>query len=221
MGSYAEQVARSGDDPNKRLEPMRSFLLFARKEGFTKANLSVHLRFSFQTSKRKTATKGHKHREMALTAQGYEELKRELEALKKERPRAQEEIRRAAADKDVRENAPLEAAREYHGHLESRIRELEGIIDAAKIEESNREPAMTVSHGNMVTIRDLDSGEMLNYTLVDPREVNPTRGKISFVSPVGKALMGKAVGEVIAVDVPAGRINYRIEKIEPEKTSKN
>lgn len=219
IGIYAEQLARSGSDVNEKLEPVRNFLLFVKKSGLTKTNLAVHLRVSAPTSRKKagskTASHAHKHSEMTLTAQGYEDLKKELEALKKDRPRAQEEIRRAAADKDVRENAPLEAAREFHGHLEGRIRELESILKGSTIIQDNGQPAATVVQGNKVTIRDLESGQSLCYSLVDPREVNPAKGKISVASPVGRALMGKAVGAIVGVEAPAGLIHYQIEKIEP------
>lgn len=219
IGVYAEQLARSGSDMNEKLEPVRSFLLFLKKAGLTKTNLAVHLRSSTPTSRRKAASKAashaHKHTEMTLTAQGYEDLKKELETLKKDRPRAQEEIRRAAADKDVRENAPLEAAREFHGHLEGRIRELESILTGSTVIQADGQPAATVTQGNKVTIRDLESGKSLCYSLVDPREVNPAKGKISVASPVGRALMGKAVGIIVGVEAPAGLIHYQIEKIEP------
>ncbi|MBI4289181.1 MAG: transcription elongation factor GreA [Chloroflexi bacterium] len=218
LGAYADQLARSGSDINGKLEPVRGFLIFAKKSGLVQSNLSVHLRVSGQASRRKATSKtskGNAGDEMSLTAQGLEELKRELESLKKERPKAQLEIQRAAADKDVRENAPLEAAREFHGHLEGRIRELESIIKGSRVIEGDGKPAIAVTQGNKVTIRDLESGETLCYSLVDPREVNPGKGKISFVSPVGKALMGKSVGAVVGVTAPAGLIHYRIEKIEP------
>lgn len=213
LGGYAESIARSGSDSARRLEPVKALLRFAKKEGFTKTNLATDLRASTQVTKRKTSGKGIRRREMVLTAHGHGELKRELEELKKERPKIQEEVRRAAADKDVRENAPLEAAREHHGHVESRIRELERILESAKIIDENGQKTITVSPGNTVTIQDMETGEVFDCALVDPQEVNPAQGKISFASPVGKALLGKVAGEVVPVDVPAGRIHYKIEKI--------
>lgn len=213
LGGYAESIAISGSDSVRKLEPVKALLLFAKKEGFTKHNLATHLRASTQVSKKKTSGKGHKRREMALTAQGYEELKKELEELKQERPKIQEEVRRAAADKDVRENAPLEAAREHHGHVESRIHELERILESAKIMDDNGQKAITVSPGSTVTIQDMETGQVFDCALVDPQEVNPAQGKISFASPVGKALLGKSVGEVIGVNVPDGLIHYKVEKI--------
>lgn len=214
IARYAEHVARSGSDPMKKLEPVRVFLAFAKKQGLTKTNLSVHLRLKLPTAKGKTSGKGGL-RETALTAQGYKALKQELDSLKKERPRVQEEIRQAAADKDVRENAPLEAAREHLGYVASRIRELEAIIGNAQVMKAQTQPVIAVSQGHKVTVRELESGETFSYILVDPQEVNPAKGKISVVSPVGKALLGKGTGAVIEVAAPAGHIHYRIEKVEP------
>lgn len=213
LGGYAESIAISGSDSARKLEPVKALLLFAKKEGFTKHNLATHLRASTQVSKKKTSGKGHRRRETTLTAQGYEEKKQELEDLKKERPKIQDDIQKARADKDVRENAPLDAAREHQSHVESRIRDLEKMLESAQIIDGNGLKAITVAAGNTVTIQDMETGKVFDCALVDPQEVNPAQGKISFVSPVGKALLGKTVGEVIEVNVPDGLIHYKIEKI--------
>ena len=82
-----------------------------------------------------------------LTSQGYEEIKNKLAALKEERPKIAEELRRAAADKDFRENAPLEAAREKQGHIEGQIRELENTVKRAKVVEATYRERTANHHG--------------------------------------------------------------------------
>jgi transcription elongation factor GreA len=148
-----------------------------------------------------------------LTRQGYDELKAELTALKDKRTQAIDEIRKAAADKDFRENAPLEAAREQRGHLEGRIRELEEILKSATIIDDEHKSTLKAGIGDKVVLRNLASDEELYYMLVSPREVDPTKGKISSASPVGKAVIGRAEGEVIEVVVPAGKLRYQVEQI--------
>jgi len=215
VGYYAESVSKAhkGSDFARKLEPVKKLLSFAKKEGFTRDNLATHLRASAQASKNKASSKVHKRRETTLTAKGYEEKKLELEDLKKERPKIQDDIQKARADKDVRENAPLDAAREHQGHVESRIRDLEKMLESAAIIDENGQKSITVSAGGTVTIQDMETGVVFDCVLVDPQEVNPAQGKISFISPVGKALMGRSVGDVVGVNVPDGLIHYKIEKI--------
>ena len=149
-----------------------------------------------------------------MTQQGYDELKNELAALLSKRPEAIDEMRRAAADKDFRENAPLDAAKERRGHLEGRIMELEETLSSAVTIDGKREGTLKVGLGDSIVLEDLVSGEELRYTLVSPREVDPAKGKISGASPIGRATIGKGEGEAVEVTVPAGRLRYRIKQIE-------
>lgn len=214
VGGYAEWAAALGGDPAKRLEPVKAFLNFLKKEGLTQSNLAVHLRVRKAAPKKASAS--HRRRDsQSLSAEGYEEIRQKLEAFKAERPKMAEEIRRAMADKDFRENAPLDAAREQQGHLEARIRELEAVLQAAEIAEAKPQAMSKVEWGGRVTLQDMASGEKLVYMLVDPGEANLAKGKISVASPLGKAILGWGEGEVVEVEAPAGRLHYRIEKVEP------
>ena len=85
---------------------------------------------------------------------------------------------------------------------------------SAVIIDEKQENSLRVDIGNSIILRDLDSGEELNYMLVSPREVDPTKGKISNVSPIGKAVIGKEQGETVEIEAPAGRLRYRIKRIE-------
>ena len=214
VANYAERLSLSDTDFVRKLELIRAFLIYAKKAGWSKSNLAIHLKGRKGQARFQAPSKRGSPRTIVLTQQGYVELEAELAVLKSKRPQAIEEMRRAAADKDFRENAPLEAAREQRGHLEGRIRELEETLKLAVVIGKKQEAALKVSLGNNVILRALDSGEELRYTLVSPTEVDPTKGKISIASPIGKAIIGRGQGEVIEVMAPAGKLRYQIKLIE-------
>ncbi len=214
VASYAEQLSVSDTDYAQRLEIIRAFLAYARKAGWSQTNLATHLK----TRKAKAgphAAAGRGLREAAsLSRQRYDELAAELDNLKQRSRELIGEIQRAAADKDFRENAPLAAAREERGHVEGRIKELEETLKAATIIGEKKEPALKTGIGDSIVLSDLDSGEELRYMIVDPREVNPLKGKISIASPLGKALLGRKDGDVVEINAPAGKLRYQIKRIE-------
>lgn len=217
VGEYGEGVSKSirssVTDPAKKIEPVRNFLTFAKKKRLTEVNLAPNLRVS-KTKKGPAVKRGHKEAaQVHLTSEGHAAMKSELETLKDERPRVVEQIRHAAADKDFRENAPLEAAREHQGQLEARIRELEATIKGATIMKEKTSITLRVGIGCTVGLCDLSSGEQLHYTMVSPSESNPTKGKLSIASPTGKALLDREVGAVVEVTAPVGTFLYRIEDI--------
>jgi len=211
VASYAERMEGSSANAMKKLEPVRAFLSYAKKEGFTRNNLAVHLRLKKGSPKQALPGKGRRET-VSLTLEGYQELKAELTALQRERPKIAEGIRRAAADKDFRENAPLDAAKDHQGMVEARIRELEAILKSAVTSEPMGSAKVTL--GSTVNLHDLTTGEDLRYTLVNPNEANPAKGKLSIASPTGKALLGRGKSDVIEVTAPAGTLRYRIESIE-------
>jgi len=137
----------------------------------------------------------------------------ELESLKMERPMIAEQIRLAAADKDVRENAPLEAARERQGHLEARIREIEATLGAATVMDDRPRATRTVGVGCRVRLSDMKSGDELTYRLVSPSEADPAQGRLSIASPTGKALLDHETGALVKVEAPVGTLQYRIDEI--------
>ncbi len=214
LSNYAEQIALSTAEPLKKLEPIKAFLNYAYKEGLLKTNLAAHLRVKKPPLRSASSSQRLPSSPVSLTPEGYAKLEAELEALKKERPRIAEELRRAAADKDFRENAPLEAAREYQRQVEARIKAIEEILKIAIIAEEKPTSATKATIGSIVVLQDLSSGEKVRYTLVSPTEAKPAAGKISTSSPIGKALIGREVGDTIEVSVPAGTLQYKIESIE-------
>ena len=214
VDDYTEQLSRSDTDYMKKLELVRAFLVYAKKKGWSKTNLSVHLKAKKGKTKITAPSRKGSVETVFLTRQGYTEMEAELAALKSKRLEVIEEIRRAAADKDFRENAPLQAAREERGQLEGRIMELQETIKSAVIIDKQEKSTLKVSVGDSVIICDLASGKELHYTLVSPSEVDPVRGRISSASPIGQAVIGRDEGEIVEVVAPAGKLRYQIKQIE-------
>jgi len=212
VASYGEQIISSA------AKPLKSFLSYTQKKGFSSINLTPHLRAK-KTSSKTAAIWQLGQAQVTLTAQGYAKLEKELASLKNQRSQVIEEIQKAAADKDFRENAPLAAAREQKSHLDGRIKELEATLSQAKIMGEDRYTARA-KFGDTVVLRDLSSDKEFSYTLVDPREANPANGKLSVASPLGKAILGKEKGQTIEVAAPAGAFRCLIENITATSTEK-
>ena len=214
VANYAEQLSLSDTDYTRKLELIRAFLIYAKKEGWSKPNLAAHLKAKkVKTGTQPLARQGLPET-IPLTKHGHAELEAELATLKSKRPQLIEEMRRAAADKDFRENAPLAAAREQRGHLEGRIRELEETLKAATIINKEQKSTAKVSIGDILVLCDLASGEELRYMIVNPKEVDPTQGKISSASPLGKALIGRGEGEIVEIAAPVGKLRYQVKQVE-------
>ena len=214
IANYAERLSISDAEYSKKLEIIRVFLAYAKKEGLTKLNLSTHLKSKKCKVKTSSNIKKDAPQKVALTPEGYEKVQNELEELKKQRPQAIEEVSKAAADKDFRENAPLDAAKERLSHLEGKIIELQEILKNSEIIDGSKKSTEKADIGDCIFLIDLSSQEKLEYTLVSAREYDPSKGKISGSSPLGKAIAGKCAGDHIEVIVPAGKLRYKIEKIE-------
>ncbi len=212
VGNYAERLSLSDTDYAGKLEMVRAFLTYAKKEKWSQANLAVHLKLRKGKPKANRVDASARPDVVTLTEEGFAKLNSELEELKQRRPALIADITRAAADKDVRENAPLEAAREAHGMVESRIREIEATLKAATLMDK-KQPSLKVSIGDSIVLVDLESNDEMHYTIVGPRETDPAKGKISGVSPVGKAVVGRREGDVVQVLVPAGKIDYQVKQI--------
>ena len=212
---YADWVGTGGKGALGKLEPVKTFLSFLKRKGLINASLASHVRAPKSKGRIKNPRNQASVEQAWLTEEGYHELTARLEALKEERGKIIIDIRRAMADKDFRENAPLDAAKERQGFIESMIRELEETLSSAvvggKPSSSNN---LQVALGNKVVLKDVDSGQEVAYTLVHSTEAAPGDGKISNVSPVGKALLDKQVGKEVFITVPKGTLHYIIERIE-------
>ena len=214
VANYAEQLSQSDADYLKKLELTRAFLSYVRKQGWSKTNLATHLK-ARKTKSQPASPQRQKRQPVSLTRQGYEEIKAELADFQEKRLGLIEDIRRSAADKDFRENAPLDAVKEQRGQVEGRIMELEEILGSAIIIDEVRETTPTASLGDNIILQDMASGDEVYYTLVSPSEVDAASGRISGASPIGKAIIGKVQGDVVEVTVPAGKQRYKIINIGP------
>jgi transcription elongation factor GreA len=150
-----------------------------------------------------------------MTREGFEELKDELEHLKKnERPKVVEAIEEARAHGDLSENAEYDAAKEKQGFIEGRIEELEGLISHAEIIDPADLSGDRVKFGATVTIFDFESDEEKTYQIVGDEEADIENNRISYTSPIAQALIGKQVAEEVTIDTPGGDKVVEITEVE-------
>ncbi len=214
VASYAEQLNVSDIDYEKKFEVLRAFFAYAKKLGWSRTNLATHLKTKKGKAGPSGAGKRGQPEAATLSQQRYDELVAELDALKTKSRELVKSIQLAAADKDFRENAPLDAAREERGHVEGRIKSLEDAIKSATIFDDKKKPAVKSGVGDSIVLSDLANGEELRYKIVDPRETDPLKGKISSASPLGKVLIGRSDGDTVEISVKAGKLRYQIKRIE-------
>jgi transcription elongation factor GreA len=144
-----------------------------------------------------------------ITLEGKKELENELVTLKARRGAVAEKISEARDFGDLSENAEYDAAREEQGLLETRIAEIEDIVNNADIIKASRK--QTIDLGSRVELK--TGGKAVNYIIVGPVEANPLEGKISNESPIGVALFGKKVGDSAVITTPKGSVTYKIAQI--------
>lgn len=149
-----------------------------------------------------------------LTREGYEKMMEELESLKKvKRREITKDIEHARSLGDLKENAEYHAAKEAMAYNEKRIAELEDKLSRTEIIDNSKMPADKAYIGAKVKLIDLDNSEELEYTLVSQDEADAVKGLISITSPVGKAIMGHKIDDIIKIEVPAGALSYKIVAI--------
>ena len=150
-----------------------------------------------------------------LSQEGYDNLKAELDTLKSEdRPRIINQIAEARDKGDLSENAEYDAAKEAQGLLEARIAKLENDVANARVLDEADMDISTVHLLTKVTIKNTSNSMEMTYAIVSEAEADLAAKKISATSPIGKGLLGKAVGEIADIEVPNGIIHFEIVKIE-------
>lgn len=154
------------------------------------------------------------NKQVKLTEDGLKQLEEELEYLKtKKRKEVSEKIKVALGFGDLSENSEYDEAKNEQAQVEARIVSVENMLkNAIVIDESERDTSK-VELGATVTIHDIEFDEDITYKIVGSTEADPDEGRLSDESPLGKSLIGKAEGEMIDVDAPAGVIQYKILKI--------
>ena len=150
-----------------------------------------------------------------LTHEGLQTLKNELQDLKVvKRKEVAQKIKEAREQGDLSENAEYDAAKDEQRDIEARIEEIEKILKNAEVVDEDEVDLEKVSVGCKVRIYDCDFEEELEYKIVGSTEANSLQGKISNESPVGKALLGAKVGELVKVETQAGVMEYKILEIQ-------
>ncbi|WP_416332564.1 transcription elongation factor GreA [Marinobacter sp. NP-4(2019)] len=151
-----------------------------------------------------------------MTKAGEARLREELQKLKSEdRPRVIAAIADAREHGDLKENAEYHAAREQQSFIEGRIQEIEGKLSAAQVIDINTiENTGKVIFGVTVHLLNVDTDEQVIYQICGEDEADIKAGKISISSPIARALIGKSEGDIVAIRVPSGTVEYEIEEVE-------
>lgn len=154
-------------------------------------------------------------KEYKLSAARLEEMKEELTYLKTVREKeVADQIKEARSFGDLSENSEYDEAKNEQGKLYSRIAELETILSNYTLISEEETDTGIVRIGSKITVEDIDMGIEETYQVVGSQEADPMNGRISEESPFGKALLGKAVGEIVIVEAPAGNIEYKVIDIQ-------
>ena len=149
-----------------------------------------------------------------LTAEGLVKIESELDELKSvKRKEIADKIKQALSFGDISENSEYDQAKNEQAQLEERIAKLESMLRNAKLIEEDKITTDKVSVGSKVSVKDLEFNEEMQYIIVGSAEADPYEGKISNESPLGNALIGHELGEIVEVNVPDGIIKYEILEI--------
>ena len=153
-----------------------------------------------------------------MTQDGYNKLQKEIEHLETvERPRISQQIAEARDKGDLSENAEYDAAKEAQGMLEMKISQLKGLFLSARILDESKINTDTVQILTTVTMVNIKTKQTLEYTIVSDSEANLKEKKISVSTPIAKGLLGKKLGDVVDIPVPAGVLSLQIKNIQLAK----
>jgi len=212
VATYAEGVVAAGGDIHGRLTPVKEFLAFLKKQGLSSHSLAPHVKIPRAATRSAPSAVSLNSEIIRITEDGHATLVAELTDLKGRRGAIAETIGVARADGDISDNAPLEAARELQVKTESRIRELEEMLRRTEVVKPGSNKG-GIRIGSQVVLHDVGGAKDTAYTLVDTAEANPTLGKISQDSPLGRAVLGRKKGDEVVVQAPKGDLRYRIVSI--------
>lgn len=229
MESFQETIGKNAMDLAARLQPVKEFLRYCWKQEYTVVvdaegrssaqNLGNFLRIkrAVTVSRDDSRFQHEQAQTFEMTAEGLQHLHDELEQLHAEMPEAVQAVAAAREDKDIRENAPLEAAREHQERLKSRIDELEYQIAHAVVREQRATGRAKL--GSRVSVVEVDDhggslGEAKEYTLVGTTEANAAARRISVESPLGRGLLDQPADRQIEIQAPSGRKRFRLLAVE-------
>lgn len=205
IAEVARYIREHSDGSAEHIEPLRAFLAYASRLAFTDTNLLSALRLPNAGGDASDLGGNAYH----VTFEGLQRLEQQIAEEKSRRPEIAQKLHDAMADKDFRENAPLDAARDEQAHLEARIRDLESRLrNAVIIDEASKGGRANV--GSVVKLLNLKANREQSITLVSPNEVDPANGKISVESPMGVAVLNHALGDEVTVNAPSGPMTFRV-----------
>lgn len=152
--------------------------------------------------------------EIVLTPRGHDKLAQRLEHLRLvQRREVAERLRDSKQFGELTENAEYEDAKTQQALVESQIREISSVLQVAQVLNVDDIPTDHIGMGSIVQMTNLDNDDEWEFTLVSPLEADPDNDLISDLSPIGQALVGKRVGDIVQIQVPDGTVRYRIESI--------
>lgn len=215
VDSFVEQRI-SDTDPNapERVQALKRWFQHLKKQGHVETNYGARVRLRRQVARgRGSATPrlSLSEQPIEMTEEGIERLQAELSNLEAEHPQLKGDVARAMEDKDFRENAPLDAAREALAFNESRARSLRASLKRAVVAEGGVDGRASL--GATVKVTRMEAGTEHTYVLVSPQEANARESRISVESPVGAKLLGRAAGDEVIIDVPSGTLHLRIDDV--------
>jgi transcription elongation factor GreA len=153
-------------------------------------------------------------KQLILTSTGFKRIEAELQQLQTvRRHEVANHIRDAKAFGDIAENPEYESAKNEQAFVEGRILELKNILNIAHVVDDTKAPTEEVGIGSVVSVRDLETDEEWDYTIVGSVEADPDEDRISNESPLGEALLGHKAGDVVEIEIPAGSAKYEIVAI--------
>lgn len=214
--SYVEAQIRTTDPAaHERVAALKGWFKYLHKKGLTEENLGVQVRVKRVSNGRGSRSSDRRQADetVEMTAEGVQTLRDELEVLEAEVPAIREAIAEARQDKDFRENAPLDAARESLAFNEQRRKQIEATLKRARVVDGKGGTSDITAVGSFVTVTRLDTEQQTVFKLVGSREANASERKISVESPVGKELLGRRPGDKVQVEVPSGTIVYRVDAV--------
>lgn len=212
--SYVEGRIRS-TDPNAeaRVAALKRWFQYLKKKGHTTENYGIHVRVRRSPGASRSVGSRTRVEEapVEMTQEGIDQLQKELEELQGNTPELVQAISVAREDKDFRENAPLDAAREALGYNEGRIKSLTEALKRAVVVQGRNDERSSI--GSTVQVTRLTDDRTLTYKLVGANEANARESRISVDSPVGRELLGRLPGDEVVVVAPSGEIRLRVDSV--------
>ena len=211
-GHVLSGTGNSQEDMDENIQALKKFLSFCYSHNLTTLSLAKHIKVRKKRIRAGTQQKLASNK-IEITSAGFKKTEADLIKINEQLVAVADEIRIAMADKDFRENAPLDAAREKQGMLDAQRKLLEDRRDNAVIVDNTKKGTTKVQIGSTVRISEDSTGQEREYTMVNPAESDPVENKISPSSPVGKAIMDHLIGDKVVVNTPRGNLHYQIRSI--------